>query len=276
MHHSRRKSGHASTNTSMTDVRKAVTVSDVSRPRRPPTLSRRSTPQSVPKLGKNPRNREREWAEERVSWEDERESFPQYCMTCEKQFIPQDERVIYCSEACRRHDQSSVSLSSAYPPSRGHDSHGGHLPFYSAGNPEPRDIIPRASPSRPSSTYFSPPTTPTSSTQYTSAVSALRSLTIRPPSPPSPTTSTASIWPFTRSAATSPSTSYTKSSNFFSSTYDSGYGASGYGASGYGASGYSYGYTTNGASSDRPLPSRKPGHYGRPKSIELVTPMVGR
>lgn len=61
----------------MTDVRKAVTVSDPSRPRRPQTLSRKATPQTVLKLGKNPRDREREWEEER-GWEDERESFPQY------------------------------------------------------------------------------------------------------------------------------------------------------------------------------------------------------
>ncbi|KAK9423074.1 hypothetical protein SUNI508_04368 [Seiridium unicorne] len=262
MHHHRRKSGHGSTNTSMTDVRKAVTVSDPSRPKRPQTLSRRTTPSVVQKLGKNPRDREREWDEER-GWEDERESFPQYCMTCEKQFVPSGERHLYCSEACRKHDQMSSSAVSQYPPSRSHDSYG-NLPFYSAGNPEPRDIIPRASPSRPSSTYFSPPTTPTSS-QYTSAVSALRSLTIRPPSPPSPTATGSSIWPFTKTATTSPSTSYTKPSNFYSSTYDSGYGASGY-----------YGYTTSNVTSDRPLPSRKPGGYSRPKSIELVTPMVGR
>jgi hypothetical protein len=164
---------------------------------------------------------------------------------------------------CRQHDQGSIPAAnmSAYASSS--------LPFYSAGNPEPRDIIPRASPSRPSSTYFSPPTTPTSA-QYTSAVSALRSLSIRPPSPPSPTSAAASLWPFTRSAATSPSTSYTKPSGMFSSTYDNGYGASQYGY------GYGYGYAANGAmSSERPLPARK-STYGRPKSIELVTPMVGR
>lgn len=92
-------------------------------------LTRRSTPQVLQKLGKNPRDREREWEEERW-WEDERESFPQFwcvsllpapparkslgdvagaprylgltwhrSMTCEKQFIPQDQKVLYCSEA---------------------------------------------------------------------------------------------------------------------------------------------------------------------------------
>lgn len=77
-----------------------------------------------------------------------------------------------------------------------------------------------------------------------------------------------SIWPFNRSPATSPSTSYSKpaTSKMFSSTYDTGY----YGAGG----GLTYGMTSS--SIDRPLPSRKPGAYSRPKSIELVTPMIGR
>ncbi|KAI0480367.1 hypothetical protein GGR56DRAFT_671484 [Xylariaceae sp. FL0804] len=260
MHHNRRKSGHVSTNSSMTDVRKAVTASDLSRPRRPQTLSRRTTPNVLPKLGRNPREREREWEEERW-WEEERESFPQFCMTCEKQFIPQDERFVYCSEACRRVDQSASV--SAHSPVAGHDGYRANLPFYSAGESEPRDIIPRASPSRPSSMYWSPPTTPTSP-QYTSAVSALRSLNVRPPSPPSPIQGNSSIWPFTRSALVSPSTSYTKQTSFYSSTYDGVY-----------ASGYGFG-TTAGAASDRPLPSRRPDAYSRPKSIELVTPMVGR
>ncbi|KAH9887527.1 hypothetical protein F4778DRAFT_430932 [Xylariomycetidae sp. FL2044] len=262
MHHSRRKSGHVSTNTSLTDVRKATVTSDQPRPRRPQTLSRKSTPNTVHKLGKNPRDREREWEEDRW-WEEERESFPQFCMTCEKQFIPQDDKFLYCSDACRKHDQADTATASSHAFSRGYDSHGTSLPFYAAGNPEPRDIIPRASPSRPSSTYWSPPTTPTSSSQYTSAVSALRSLSIRPPSPPSPVSANASIWPFARSAATSPSTSYTRPTSLYSSTYDGGYATSGYGY-------------TGGMTSERPLPSRKPSAYARPKSIELVTPMVGR
>ncbi len=125
-------------------------------------------------------------------------------------------------------------------------------------------IIPRASPSRPSSNYFSPPTTPTSS-QYTSAVSALRSLSRRPPSPPSPVSTNASIWPFTRSAATSPSSSYTQPPNVYPSTYDGGYQYS------------TYNYTGSGmTTSDRPLPMRNPPAYSRPKSIELVTPMLSR
>ncbi|OTB06911.1 hypothetical protein M426DRAFT_9335 [Hypoxylon sp. CI-4A] len=258
MHHSRRKSGHTSTNNSTTDVRKAVTTSDLSKPRRPQTLSRKSTPQTLQKLGKNPRDREKEWEEERW-FEDERESFPQFCMTCEKQFTPQDEKFLYCSEACREHDQTtSVRISSSHHASRGQDGLGANLPYYLAGNPEPRDIIPRASPSR-----WSPPTTPTNG-PYTNAVSALKSISIRPMSPTSAAANNA-VWPFTRSAVTSPSTSYTKPThNFYSSTYDNGYAVTG------------YGYAQGGATSDRPLPSRKPGAYSRPKSIELVTPIIGR
>ncbi|RWA04607.1 hypothetical protein EKO27_g10500 [Xylaria grammica] len=317
MHHNRRKSGHASTNSSMTDIRKAGSTTDASRSRRPQTLTRKSTPQSLQKLGKSPRDREREWEEQQWS-EDEGQSFPQYwyaptpfvffsayvplpfvlpefrmkvaslgatydttassphqkepmhieaprVMTCEKQFIAQDERFLYCSEACRRHDQNATTSSHSSVRTYGSYSNGS-LPFHASGNPEPRDIIPRASPSRPSSNYFSPPTTPTSS-QYTSAVSALRSLSLRPPSPPSPVSMNASIWPFTRSAVTSPSSSYTQPHNVYSSTYDGGYQSS------------TYTYTGSGSgmvTSDRPLPMRNPPAYSRPKSIELVTPMISR
>jgi hypothetical protein len=93
----------------------------------------------------------------------------------------------------------------------------------------------------------------------------LRSLNRRPPSPPSPVSMNASLWPFTRSAATSPSSSYTSSANVYPSTYDGGYTTS------------TYGHTTGGMmTSDRPLPMRKPPVYSRPKSIELVTPMLSR
>ncbi|KAI1247458.1 hypothetical protein MGN70_011348 [Eutypa lata] len=263
MHHSRRKSGNGSTNTSLTDVRKAVTVSDLSKPRRPQTLSRKQTPQTALKLGKSPKVREKEWEEERW-FEDDRESFPQFCMTCEKQFIPQDEKFLYCSEACRKHDQSASAATSLHFTSNGYDSIGAGLPFYSTADAEPRDIVPRASPSRPSSNYWSPPTTPTS-TPYTSAISALKSISTRPPSPPSPTSAYSSIFSLTRSAITSPSTSYSNPGNFYSSTYDGGYIASGYDGS------------TGALSSDRPLPSRKPGGiYSRPTSMDLVTPIVGR
>jgi hypothetical protein len=70
----------------MTDVRRAVAVSDLSSKSnsnnnhssksssRPAAMTRRSTNQ---KLGKSPRDREREWEEERW-WEEERETFPQF------------------------------------------------------------------------------------------------------------------------------------------------------------------------------------------------------
>ncbi len=73
MHHHRRKSGHASGNSSMTDVRKSATTSSS----RPTAMTRRTTSQSAQKLGKSPRDREREWEEERW-WDEERDSFPQY------------------------------------------------------------------------------------------------------------------------------------------------------------------------------------------------------
>lgn len=80
MHHHRRKSGHASANTSMTDVRKFVTVSDLSSKHkfsRPAPMTRKTTPQGGQKLGKSPRDREKEWEEDRF-FDDERESFPQF------------------------------------------------------------------------------------------------------------------------------------------------------------------------------------------------------
>jgi len=257
MPHQRRKSG----NTSTTELRKSVTVTDMSKHKRP-ALSRKQTPVSAQKLGRTQREREREWHE---VLDDERDSFPQYCMTCEKQFIPYDEKHVYCSDSCRRVDQSS--LAKANMP-RSYLSE--HYPLFSAGETESsRDIIPQASPSRPGSMHFanSPPHTPNTTASYhSSAMSSLRSLTKRPPSPPSPVIGHgASFWPFnsTRSAATSPSTSYTRpSAAYLSSTYDSGY------------SGGYYTYDVSSGRMDRPLPpSRHPSH-SRPQSIELVTPMV--
>lgn len=213
-------------------------------------MTRKASLQTAPKLGKSPRDREKEWEEERW-WDQERESFPQYCMICEKQFVPSDDQFLYCSEECRMHDQNSISTA--------YTSHSAtQYPCYS-GPPEPRDIIPRASPSRPSSTYISPPTSPSS------AIAALKSLSLRPSSPTSPVgTYHSSIWgPFARSVTTtSPSNSYTRpSTSLFSSTYDGAY----------------YGTGDNyGTSSDRPLPSRRPAAYSRPKSVELVTPLLGR
>lgn len=159
---------------------------------------------------------------------------------------------------CRVHDQNGSSISTV--PSRYTSSHPiAQYPFFS-GPPEHRDIIPRASPSRPSSTNLSPPVTPA-----TSALSALKSLSIRPESPTSPIgTYHPSIWPFGRSmTATSPGTSYSRpSAGFYPSTYDGTY--------------FGGGHDPYGTSSDRPLPTRRPAAYSRPKSIELVTPMLGR
>ncbi|CAN8096733.1 unnamed protein product [Discula destructiva] len=217
-------------------------------------MTRRITPSH--KLGKNPRNREREMEDE--YWlSDERESFPLFCMTCEKQFVPCNEKAIYCSEACRGSDQGTLSATprSHAPGARTIPNY----PFYAANDPEPRDIIPRASPSRPNSMYMSPPASPDSSTQHTSAISALRSLSLREPSPPSPASSYhTGVWPFSgRNMASSPSAPYgaRPASTVYSSTYES------------------YGYTmTSPSTGDRLLPSRRPGVYSRPRSIELVTP----
>lgn len=154
-------------------------------------------------------------------------------------------------------DQNSASA----VPNRYSTSQQDQYPVYSAP-PEPRDIIPRASPSRPTSTLMSPPTTPA---DVPSAISALKSLSIRPASPASPVgTYQSTLWPFGgRSVTTSsPKNSYTKTTpGVFSSTYDCTY------------------YTATdcyGTSHERPLPSRRPPTYSRPKSIELVTPMLGR
>lgn len=170
--------------------------------------------------------------------------------------------------SCRRVDQNSASHSSQM---RTYSVSGSHS-YYSTGNPEPRDIIPRASPSRPNSMHFSqsPPASPGTSSAYhhTTALSALRSLNIGPPSPPSPTGSNGgSLWPFSRSVANSPVSSYRRPSGpYLSSTYDTGHH--------YGSGAYTYDSSSSGL--DRPLPTRHPGAYSRPKSIELVTPVLGR
>ncbi|KAF4121322.1 hypothetical protein GMORB2_2284 [Geosmithia morbida] len=312
-HHQRRKSGHNynnnssssnnNNNTSVTDSTntvstKTVTVSDMSKPRRP-NMSRRQTPVNAQKLGKGPRERERDRLD---AWDDERESFPQFCMTCEKQFVPYHQHgSIYCSETCRRVDQSysSAAVSASMPRScNGTDGRGhghGHA-FYSADDSQPKDIIPQASPSRPPSVMFgaSPPRTPGtavhgygygyggSSSASSSAMAALRSLSLngRPPSPPSPSgssTASSSVWPFGAGPGAgaaagsdlysyqhqSPATSYSRPSAFYlSSTYDAAYDG-----------GY---YDLGSATADRPLPSRHPGYHSRPKSIELVTPTISR
>ncbi|KKP07656.1 hypothetical protein THAR02_00192 [Trichoderma harzianum] len=260
-HHQRRKSGPYSANSSTTDVRKAVTATPTQYKR--PAMTRRHTPSSAQKLGRGNREHNSE------VWDnDERESFPQYCMTCEKQFVPYDEMFLYCSDACRRVDQTSSSSQQAATVHSYYGAVHNSYAHYPGDKSEPRDIVPRASPSRPSSMHFSnsPPASPGTTLNYhTSAMSALRSLNVRPPSPPSPTGS--GIWPFSRSSATSPNNSYTRpsTSGFFSSasTYDLGYGGA-------------YSHDTASGAMDRPLPSRNPGSSSRPKSIELVIPMLSR
>jgi len=212
-------------------------------------------------------------------------------MACEKEFLPLDERCVYCSEAyaypvlacssqppqVRRHDTENANASvrcrkyDQNPEnhrSSSKNSSAAYYPYYSPGDAEPRDIIPRASPSRPSSTYYASPSAAHQSSDYSSAISALRSLTLQPPSPPSPTALTSGMWPF-RGSGASPNHGYTRGAQY-SSTYDSTYSNAGY------TSGYGYGYNYSSSGMDRPLPSRRPGGYSRPKSIELVTPMAGR
>jgi ECL1/2/3 zinc binding proteins len=144
-----------------------------------------------------------------------------------------------------------------------------HLSFFSPGETDSsRDIVPQASPSRPNSMHFShsPPPTPNTASYHGAAITSLRSLTTRPPSPPSPTTgSGTNFWPFSnhRSAATSPSTSYSRSSTAqLSSTYGNGYGG-----------GY-YSYDASLGRMDRPLPPSRQPSRRRPQSIELLTPII--
>jgi hypothetical protein len=50
-------------------------------------MTRKTTPQTIPKLGKNPRDREKEWEEDRW-WDEERESFPQYWYVIKNTVLP--------------------------------------------------------------------------------------------------------------------------------------------------------------------------------------------
>ncbi|KAG5940820.1 hypothetical protein E4U53_007540 [Claviceps sorghi] len=133
---------------------------------------------------------------------------------------------------------------------------------------EPRDIIPRASPSQPVPTRPNQSPDTASTAHYSSALSALRALAIAPTSPPSPAGShSGGLWPFSRSAAASPSGSDRRPSvPCLSSTYDTSYQ--------YSSEAYAYDTGSNGP--DRPLPTRQPSTYSRPKSIELLTPVMGR
>ncbi|OAA67981.1 hypothetical protein SPI_00176 [Niveomyces insectorum RCEF 264] len=309
MHHSRRKSGHGLPNTSMTDVRKAAAATgdasgSSSRHRSSKhasnsngtSTSRRSGGGSQPTTrhskSTTTSSRDAEPTFDEDYWyDDERESFPQFCMTCDKQFVTKDDRLLYCSEACRDYDQqygASISTQHFKDSYANHSSSSRTYSVYYNDNTEPRDIIPRAAPSRPSSTYFSLPTSSaaagakasvsasTAASTSSSAIAALRSLSLRDASPPSPPlpSSASGIWPFShRSTAASPSTSYGRPSGpVYAATYDQGYYRTG--APNYYAP--DAGQSSAGLGTERPLPIRRPGSYSRPKSIELVTPLLGQ
>lgn len=216
-------------------------------------------------------------------------------MTCEKQFVGENERQLYCSDACQKGDESTATSSRDTADFIGSFRSSSYM---SQLNEPTRDIIPRASPSRPTSNYFSasPPVSPATAdyhhshshshsqsqshshshhqNQHSAAISSLRSLSIRPPSPQSPGgESFGGFWPFgSRSSIASPSTSLNRipATGYFSSTYDPTSSTAAAAA----ASPYSY-YNAPASvtGADRPLPPRR-GY--RPKSIELVTPMLSQ
>ncbi|KAH7020534.1 hypothetical protein EDB80DRAFT_703147 [Ilyonectria destructans] len=103
-------------------------------------------------LSKIPRYRTEHEQQESSNFIDEDgEVFPHFCMTCEKEFIPHDHMFLFCSESCRTIDQTTTSSSAAPAYHRTTDNY----PFYSALAPAPGDIIPQASPSRPTVGFIS-------------------------------------------------------------------------------------------------------------------------
>ncbi|KKF93050.1 Life-span regulatory factor [Ceratocystis platani] len=67
---------------------------------------RKTSSKDIRKLGKGPRERERQIYDD--EWNsNEHESFPQFCMTCEKQFFDANERQLYCSAKCQQSDENS-------------------------------------------------------------------------------------------------------------------------------------------------------------------------
>ncbi|KAI9650332.1 hypothetical protein NHQ30_000345 [Ciborinia camelliae] len=292
-HHARRKSG------------KEYAVVAEKRSSRPTTLHRRTTPQTIPKVGRS-KERENQYVEK-----DDGESFPQFCMTCEKQFTPANNTFLYCSEECRLHDHAPTYTSRSNPYATAPNSPP-LTPFMSSTSlyspEEPRDIVPRLSPtqSRPRS-YFKSPYPTDFSTSYqapsaslpashfytplqadrhsSSALESLRELATtlprsnRPQEPESPPTTALSrtssqVWnymPFTSKTTTAtplttPGNSYSNSSISYSARRSR-------------EDLYSLGTgqkfsSTGGMGMDRPLPPRSgPGGYGhRPRSIDLVTP----
>jgi len=142
-HHHRRKSGQNHTHSE----RKAS---------RPAPLSRRTTPQYVPKVGPGFNGgKTKEAPKEREDADGE--SFPQFCMSCERQIQSSSNTFLYCSEACRVNDLHSPTT----PPLTPHNPTSltpSRYSFFSSADQE-RDIIPRASPtqSRPRSYFNSEP-----------------------------------------------------------------------------------------------------------------------
>lgn len=295
-HHVRRKSG------------KDYAVVAEKKPSRPTTLHRRVTPQVITKAGRS-KERESQYLEK-----DNGESFPQFCMTCEKQFTPANNTFLYCSEDCRLHDQAPTYTSRSNPYATAPSSPP-LTPFMSSAAlhfpEEPRDIVPRLSPtqSRPRS-YFNSSPYPTdfssayhapsaslpashfynpsqADTHSSSALESLRELAtalprLQPQEPESPPTTTLSrtssqVWnymPFT-SRTTTPTPLATPGNSYSNS--GTSYPARRSREDLY-ASGNGQTFTsTGGMGMDRPLPPRSgPGGYGhRPRSIDLVTPYTG-
>lgn len=201
---------------------------------------------SSARLGQTLKDRESDQDDEQ-GWYDEADSFPQFCMSCDKQVFSPHEMMPYCSEACRRSDQNSAAnpyTSSSGCGGGGIDYYGGGsaastsgYPFYATENPVPRDIVPRASPSRPTSTRLasdqSPPNMPPHTYHASSALSMPMSLGLlvgrsfhgNSPSLPSPDRA-GGDWPFS-SAGTSQSTTTNSASSstgggsgFFSAKHD--------------------------------------------------------
>ncbi|KAI0997353.1 hypothetical protein K3495_g10830 [Podosphaera aphanis] len=110
------------------------------------------------------------------------ESFPQYCMTCEKQLELAKNSSLYCSESCRTHDQSFDPLKD-FEPTRSRNSSCLTLTTLCAENllstPYPAegpDIIPPLSPTPPTHSCISLTAGPSNS-----ALESLRSLSIHIP-----------------------------------------------------------------------------------------------
>lgn len=171
---------------------------------RPAPLSRKTTPQFITKTPSTGRSEHRRERDDEERGRDSGESFPQFCMTCEKQFLPANNTFLYCSETCRLHDQSAPTRSST---SASYTSSSSHFPAQSSppltpysrqfassytntyttpSHEEGPDIIPRFSPtqSRPRSYFNSDPypshtsayTTLSASPHHTHSSSALESL----------------------------------------------------------------------------------------------------